>query len=246
MSTDYQDTNSALKYVDFLHSTNGQIQQEVLKKAIKQSLGNNHGLMILDAGCGPGWLTGELKNTFPNVSGCDSSDFFITFAKGLYPNVDFKVAGLEKPLPYPQNNFDVVILNMVGPDLKNLDGSLKNLSGIIKPDGKIIMTIPNPKYSYPAGKWERSLPDVLLWRKPKLKLKTPPRSGTLIERDFGDKRKINSYYYTLDSYLQAAAGAGLKLLSTDEIKPLNDSKNYDLNYQLSLYPLILLLEFTKF
>ena len=245
MSTDYQDTNSALKYVDFLHSPNGQIQQAVLKKAIKQSLGNNHGLMILDAGCGPGWLAGELKNTFPNVSGCDSSEFFITFAKGLYPKIEFKVTGFNQALPYSPNIFDVVILNMVGPDINSLTDSFKNLATVLKPGGKIIMTIPNPKYTYPAAEWKRSIWDILLLRKPKLKLKTPPLSGSLITREFGGDIKINSHYYSLDAYIQAAASTGLQLKSTIEIKPLAPSSDFDLNYQLSQYPLVLLLEFSK-
>ena len=185
------------------------------------------------------------KNCKPIRRALAVEKFFITFAKGLYPKIEFKVTGFNQALPYSPNIFDVVILNMVGPDINSLTDSFKNLATVLKPGGKIIMTIPNPKYTYPAAEWKRSIWDILLLRKPKLKLKTPPLSGSLITREFGGDIKINSHYYSLDAYIQAAASTGLQLKSTIEIKPLAPSSDFDLNYQLSQYPLVLLLEFSK-
>ncbi|HYV33252.1 MAG TPA: hypothetical protein VE973_00175, partial [Candidatus Limnocylindria bacterium] len=93
--------------------------------------------------------------------------------------------------------------------------------------------------------WKRSLLDVLLGKKPKLKIKTPPVSGQKIQREFGKNVKIDSFFYSLDNYLKAGEDAGLKLNLKQEIKSQTDSSNFDLNYQLYRYPLILLLEFSK-
>jgi len=241
----YQDEFTALKYLDFLNSYNGKLQQKYLFDAISRSLPNNKDAKILDAGCGPGWLGGELKKHFADVAGCDSSEFFIKFAKAHHQGIDFKTAALDKPLPYEKNYFDIVILNMVGPDLEKLGAAFKNLSSVMKHGTKLLMTIPNPKYTYPAAEWKRSAADVLLRRKPKLKIKNPPLSGEKIQREFGKDVKIESYYYTQADYVSAASAAGFKLLDVGEIRSEHDSPNFDLMYQLHRYPLLLLLEFEK-
>ena len=59
----YQDPPTAIKYLDFLNSANGQIQQRVLTDAIFSCLPKNADAKILDAACGPGWLSANLKNS---------------------------------------------------------------------------------------------------------------------------------------------------------------------------------------
>lgn len=251
----YQDEFTALKYLDFLNSYNGQLQQHFLFEAILPKIPKNpprfapgeagHGIKILDAGCGSGWLSGELKKHYPDVSACDASEFFIKFAKANYNGIKFKVASLDRPLPYPHNCFDVAILNMVAPDLEKLEMAFKNLAPVIRPSGKLLMTIPNPKYTYPAAEWKRSVLDVLLGRKPGLKIKNPPLSGEKIQREFGKDVKIKSYYYSLVNYITAAKSAHLELRNTAEIRSEKDSADFNLAYQLHRYPLLLLLEFEK-
>jgi SAM-dependent methyltransferase len=241
----YQDEATAIKYIDFLNSENGQIQQKILATAILGQLPKNRNAIILDAGCGPGWLANLLKKDFPGLEACDASPFFIKFAQSNYKDINFKVAELSQPLPYPKNHFDCVILNMVGPDLSNLALAFKNIASVLKSGSKLIMTAPNPKYTYPAAEWKRGLLGALLGQKPKLKIKNPPLSGKIIMREFGKKIQIASHYYTLDYYVQNANDGGLKLNNQLEIKSATDSGKFDLNYQLFRYPLLLLLEFEK-
>lgn len=245
MVNPYQDSQAALKYLDFLNSPNGQIQQRVLFNALRAVLPNNPDLKILDAGCGSGWLAGRLKEYFKTIEACDSSDFLIRFAKTHGWGADFKVAELDKPLPYSQNYFDVVILNMVGPDLANLNSALANIAAALKPSGKLLMTIPNPEFTYPAAEWKRGILGFILRQKPKLILKNPPAGGEKILREFGKKSKIYSYYYPLDNYITGAQKAGLLFLLKRTVLPEDESRKFDLNYQLSRYPLLLLLEFKK-
>jgi len=244
MSNDYQSSQTVKNYINFLNSTNGPIQRKVLSEAIIQRIPPDPALTVLDAGCGPGWLSGDLKKFFTNLYGCDSSQDFINSARVNFPKTNFLVASLESQLPYEPGSFDVVILNMVAPDLRDLEKCFTNLNTILKTSGKLIVTIPNPELSYPAAVWKRGFLDVLLMRKPKLIKQTPPPSGTKIKRDFGPY-KISSHYYSLDHYLQAAQSANFKLVDKFKIRSEKDSLNFDLNYQLFRYPLFLLLEFSK-
>ena len=241
----YQAADSAIKYLDFLNSTNGQIQQNILWQAIFPRLPKNPASKILDAGCGPGWLAARTRKHYPNTQACDSSEIFIKFAKSRYPNIVFNEAELLQPLPYSPNFFDVIILNMVGPDLADLELALKNVATILKPGGKLIMTVPSPKFSYPAAVWKRSIFDVLLGKKPKLIFNPPPVGGRKIAREFSAGKTIPSFYYTIDNYQKAARSAALTQTMLEEVKSSIDSEKFDLNYQLYRYPLLLLLEFSK-
>lgn len=241
----YQEPQQAKIYLDFLNSTNGQIQKNLLLEAIYPLLPQNKAAKILDAGCGNGWLAGMLKNKFSNILGCDSSKFLIGEAQKNYPTIEFKVADLQKALPYPEFSFDSAILNMAGPDIDNLPEAFKNINKILKPFGELLMTIPNPEYSYPAAVWKRSLVDRLFFRKPKLLLKKNTVKTKKITREFGKGKKIDSNYYSLKTYLQSAQLAGFQIAKKQEIKSLIDSKHFDLNYQLFRYPLLLILKFQK-
>ncbi|MBO8162859.1 MAG: methyltransferase domain-containing protein [Brevibacillus sp.] len=70
--------------------------------------------MILDIGCGPGWLTFILKEMAPqaNIDGLDLSEEMVETARLLaaqkgYSNVRF-VQGDAVKLPFPDNSFDLV------------------------------------------------------------------------------------------------------------------------------------------
>lgn len=250
MSNAYQDPNTALKYLDFLNSLNGQIQQEILLKAVLARLPKTEDPKVLDAACGPGWLAAALKKYYPQAKACDSSEFLIQFARIHHPEIDFKEADVNLPLPYQKNFFNAVILNMVAPDLDDLALAFKNLAALLKPNGHLLVTAPNPPYTYPVAEWKRSGFDVLLGRKPKLKIVRPLKQYLNIQREFNPLSKegtikITSNFYLLEGYLQAAQRAGLALSFKQEIKSDRDSKKFDLNYQLYRYPLLLLLEFKK-
>lgn len=242
---DYQAAQSVIKYLDFLHSENGQIQQKVLSKAVLNALPKQGNVKVLDAGCGPGWMSKILLDAGYKVEACDSSDLLIKFAQTHNKDINFCVANIEQSLPYPKESFDVVLMNMVGPDIKNLELAFKNLSPLLKEDGHLLLTIPNPEFTYPAAEWHRSWLDVLLFKKPKLFKKTPPQDGAEINREFGNKKFIKSYYHSLNAYLKAAENANFKLTQNLELKPEQVSNKFNLNYQMQKYPLILLLEFKK-
>lgn len=243
MDSFYQDID-AIKYLDFLNSKNGQIQQAVLWEAFKKHLPQTAGAVILDAACGGGWLSGRLKKYYKNLAACDSSEFLINFAKTNFSGINFKVADIEKPLPYRPGVFDAVILNMAAPDLTNLEAAMKNLSIVLKHGGKLFMTVPNPPLTYPAAVWKRGILGFLLGQKPKLKIKKSPLSGP-VKREFGDNIFINSHYYKLADYILAAQKSGLEVKLEEAVKPLHDSNEFDLNYQLFRYPLLLLLVLEK-
>jgi SAM-dependent methyltransferase len=244
MGNTYQDQKTAADYLAFLASANGKIQQQILFNAIAAALPPAAETVILDAGCGPGWLAGKLKSRYLKIYGCDASEYFINIAKTQNPQAEFFTADVTASLPFLDNFFDIIILNMSAPDIADLPSGLLNLSARLKKGGRLIMAVPNPYCTYPVAEWKRTPADVLLGRKPRLKINGPYLNQKNIVREFEGK-KIASNFYTLQDYLDASSRAGLTIHRLTELKSQTDSNQFDLNYQMFRYPLILLLEFKK-
>ncbi len=244
MNNPYNNSQTAQNYLDFLNSEDGQIQQEILSSSILNKIDDNPALSILDAGCGSGWLTNLLSKKYTDTQGCDSSKDLITHAQKQFPNLRFQIADLGSPLPYPQESQDVIVLNMAATDLENLENSYKNLNLLLKPNGKLIVTIPNPATAFPAGVWKRNIFDVLLGRKPKLQIRPiPPNAKSLVTS--WDHKTSTSFYYSLSEHINAVTKNGFALTELCELQSKVDSQKYNMRYRLYRFPLLLLLEFKK-
>jgi SAM-dependent methyltransferase len=72
------------------------------------------GQRVLDVGCGPGALTGELVRRLGEnaVSAVDPSEPFVVAVRERYPGVDVRRASAEA-LPFPDRNFDRSLAQLV-------------------------------------------------------------------------------------------------------------------------------------
>ena len=240
----YESIGSAKEYLAFLASTNGKIQQTVLLEAIQKKLSPETTQYILDAACGSGWLSENLSHHYPNISGFDSSETLIEYAHNHFPKIKYQVADIAQPLPFEKALFDTIILNIAATDLAKPIESFTNLNTVLKPGGQLLVTIPNPYYAYPVGVWKRGLIDRLLFRKPKLRLRSFPYNSKELLPSW-DPKQPTSHYYSLTDHINTIKNTGFNLCDLVEIKSETDSKNFDLRYQLFRYPLFLLLEFKK-
>lgn len=117
------------------------ITLELVFKSLKS---NDEQKRVLDVGCGQGYITAEIKKTFPNfaVSGMDISLSAIAYANSKFPNIDFAVADIFAP-PYSKKYFDIIVINNIWEHVSDPLGMLNNISAILKPDGVVIMSTPS-------------------------------------------------------------------------------------------------------
>ena len=94
---------------------------------------------ILDAACGRGEVAQMLALKGHKVSACDILDYS-TLDKSL---VDFKLADLNKPLPYDDNYFDAVINNVSLQLLSYPSKFIAEITRVLKNNGNFILGIPN-------------------------------------------------------------------------------------------------------
>lgn len=104
---------------------------------------------ILDFGCGDGFLLKMMNDVgCKDLSGIDYSAKAISFAKVLLPqNIKLFSDNLVDNNPFPDNNFDYIfmveVLEHIPP--KDVENLLNVLKKILKPGGKLIITVPSKK-----------------------------------------------------------------------------------------------------
>jgi 2-polyprenyl-3-methyl-5-hydroxy-6-metoxy-1,4-benzoquinol methylase len=99
---------------------------------------------ILDVGCGNGVISRHLGKLGFNVLGIDVSEQTIDRARTLntMPNVQFEVISAEQ-LVAQGDTFDAIICSEVLEHLQDPASLLKVLYKSLKPDGLLIVTVPN-------------------------------------------------------------------------------------------------------
>lgn len=241
----YNSPDGAKQYIDFINSASGKFEQEILLSYIFASLDENSDQKILDAGCGTGWLTSALNKKYPNTFGCDASAELIAYAKNKYPNENFSVCDLTKDLPSEKLSLDAIVANMSLHDMNNPKQVLKNFNSMLKPNGKLILTISNPYYSLPVGVWKRGILGRILFKKPQLLVRPYFAFKKNPNRKFSWGKNVTSNFYSFDEYINWAIGNGFTLQKIQEIQAKTDSSDFGMQYQLYRFPYILLLEFKK-
>lgn len=95
---------------------------------------------ILDSGCASGHIAHLIKEKFPDseVFGVDIYSPAITYAKKIYPNIEFKVADAQE-LPFKSNLFDVVLSSEVLEHVVDPKKTLLEIKRVLNPKGYAIV-----------------------------------------------------------------------------------------------------------
>lgn len=96
------------------------------------------GQRVLDVGCGPGALTGELAARVGprNVAAVDPSTPFVAAASERYPGVDVRQATAED-LPFETAVFDAALAQLVIHFLRDPIAGVREMARVTRPDGVI-------------------------------------------------------------------------------------------------------------
>ena len=113
---------------------------------------------ILDIGCGAGQLIVALaqtmENRFSHLVGIELSDVRIANGKNAlairYPNlinrISLEIGNVDKPLPFEDNSFDVVICCAILEHIVNVFEMMREVARICRSGGSLILTVPNAGY----------------------------------------------------------------------------------------------------
>jgi len=114
-------------------------------KIIEDLIGEEiSGKKLLDVGCGDGVLSYLLAKKGAQVTGIDSSDEAIKFAKGKnkkHKNINFLTASAYH-LPFDNQTFDYIVSSDVIEHLANPEQMLLEMKRVWNSNGKIVITTP--------------------------------------------------------------------------------------------------------
>lgn len=100
------------------------------------------GERVLDVGCGPGALTGELvRRLGPTaVSAVDPSELFVTATQERHPGVDVR-AGSAEQLPFPDAMFDACLAQLVVHFMADPIKGLREMARVTRPDAVVVACV---------------------------------------------------------------------------------------------------------
>ncbi len=215
----------------------------VLIPAIRRNLKKSSNGKLLDVGCGIGDLSLVANAKGYTYYGVDVSKDMIARAKQIFPSGKFIVASATNFSSHFKEKFDVILLSMLLPAIKEEKDLLKTLQEckkVLKPHGEIILGEPYPTFD---GYMQSSLfqrKDV------KTKFAGYFASGTpvSITHKMGKGRlTFNDYHRTLADYWNVIKKAGLAVDRLDECPPDKTAMKFDKSFyrDRSRFPTYLLL-----
>jgi SAM-dependent methyltransferase len=132
---------------------------------------------VLDLGCGAGDLTADLAGAGALAVGVDVAEAAVRRARSRHPELDFRAAPIDGPLPFPHGSFDVVWSSEVVEHVADTADWLAEVRRVLAPGGRLLLTTPShgrlrlmlgglERYSEPLGDHlhlytARSLRDLL-------------------------------------------------------------------------------------
>ena len=142
------------RFADAWHKYQSQkpdvLRTEMMNEIIEKAIGDLRGKIVLEAGCGDGFFIPNLLKKHPRkVLAIDISKWLLQYAKNEIKSeiVEFKQMDLTKRLNFKTNSVDVIVSYNVLSELENISTPLKEMARVLKPGGKIIISIVHPLYN---------------------------------------------------------------------------------------------------
>ncbi|MDI6820602.1 MAG: methyltransferase domain-containing protein [Patescibacteria group bacterium] len=158
---------AAKEYNDFIQK--GDVfRAQLLDGVVLKLLGDLNDKKILDAGCGQGYFSKMLSDKkVKKVVGVDGSENLIKLAKSNYPEnekLQFFIQNLKNPLPFKNNEFDIIVSNLTLMDFDPIDAAISEFARILSPQGCLIFSILHPLFA--NGYLHKSIKETVFHKPP--------------------------------------------------------------------------------
>ena len=97
----------------------------------------------LDLGCGVGDFAAELAGAGAEVVGIEVAEAAVARARARHPDLDFRVAPVDGPLPLPDGSFDLVWASEVIEHIADTARWLSEVRRVLAPGGRLLITTPS-------------------------------------------------------------------------------------------------------
>ncbi|HET7051720.1 MAG TPA: class I SAM-dependent methyltransferase, partial [Solirubrobacteraceae bacterium] len=98
---------------------------------------------VLDLGCGDGLFTAELARVGAAATGVEIAEAALRRARAGHPDLDFRLAPIDGPLPFDDVSFDVVWTSEVIEHVADTARWLSEVRRVLVPRGQLLLTTPS-------------------------------------------------------------------------------------------------------
>ncbi|GAP97213.1 class I SAM-dependent methyltransferase [Leptolyngbya sp. NIES-2104] len=118
-----------------------------------QFVGDVNERLVLDAGCGTGYLSRQLAQKGAIVTGIDLSSEMIALAqqKSAGSSIDFHQDSCSELRTLPDEDFDLLVSNYVLMDLPDLEEAIQAFYRVLKPGGVAVLVFSHPCFDQGAA-----------------------------------------------------------------------------------------------
>lgn len=119
----------------------------VRSRLMKQHIGPRD--CVLDVGCGRAEYLRALLATSPNIFGIETAKDKLEDCFRVHPELSDRVLQVSvESMPFPTNQFDVVIANEVLEHVSDQDAALREIHRVLRPGGKFLLFCPNRLFPF--------------------------------------------------------------------------------------------------
>lgn len=122
------------------------VYAESNKRVVRTRFERLNGEKLLDLGCGYGFYTDYFRSIGAGAIGVDASEKMIEIARERYPQSEFSVMDITVPLPFENNQFDILFSNQVFMDIEDIDFVFSECNRVLKKDGILYYSIVHPAF----------------------------------------------------------------------------------------------------
>ncbi|WMJ86961.1 class I SAM-dependent methyltransferase [Anaerocolumna sp. MB42-C2] len=123
-----------------------------------QQLGEVKGKNILDLGCGEGGYARALADKGAMVTAVDCSEELLSYvterADREGANIKTMLRNANQLDEIQDGGYDIVLCSMLLMDVEDLNGTLKEIHRVLKPKGKVFISILHPCYKPKESRWK--------------------------------------------------------------------------------------------
>lgn len=167
--------------------------------------GDVAGLRVLDAGCGAGAHAAALVARGATLTGVDASAGLLALARDRVPAATFEHADLTDPLPFADDEFDLVMASLLLHYFEDWGPLLREFHRVLRPGGRVVASTHHPTMDYRlAGRTDYlgTYPFTEEWE----------RGGTTVTMRF--------WHRPLHTMTDAFTAAGFRIDRISEPKPV--------------------------
>jgi len=220
----------------------------VVLPGVMRMLAPKRGEKIIDLACGQGQLAGLLVKAGALVAGVDAAPELIKIARTRIKAAEFFVGDIQRPIPLDEE-FDAATCVLALQNVEKIDLVFKEMSQALRSGGRAVVVINHPAFRIPRQtSWEFDNSKQMQFRRVDAYLSENRIPITMHPGERGSAVTW-SFHRPMQSYIQAAATAGLVVdgleewISPKESRPGARSKAE--NRARKEFPLFMALRFRK-